>query len=148
MPLYFNIQVSGVLLNWDELGHEKIYGVQENYFRLLLICIISATMAWSMVDDIEAGTGVSHAAHVGGALFGFFFSLNGVKNVVVEDWELIMQWISLVIALIYTVICVVQIGIHDTPNSLTGMPVCNIQGNCTWSDRSIVSKYYLLDLTH
>eukprot|EP00391_Amoebophrya_sp_Ameob2_P008846 CAMPEP_0178994258 /NCGR_PEP_ID=MMETSP0795-20121207/7171_1 /TAXON_ID=88552 /ORGANISM="Amoebophrya sp., Strain Ameob2" /LENGTH=436 /DNA_ID=CAMNT_0020686433 /DNA_START=484 /DNA_END=1791 /DNA_ORIENTATION=- len=100
------MHMSGLILNWNELGFTKVFGIRENWFRFWGIVVISLAMAYSMADDMEKGTGVSHAAHAGGAIYGFFFSLNFVKNVHKETWETVMQYISLLIAAFYTVFCI------------------------------------------
>eukprot|EP00392_Amoebophrya_sp_AT5.2_P008415 g8436.t1 len=113
------MHMSGLILNWNELGFTKVFGIRENWFRFWGIVVISLAMAYSMADDMEKGTGVSHAAHAGGAIYGFFFSLNFVKNVHKETWETVMQYISLLIAAFYTVFCIYWISSHnDGPNAM------------------------------
>ncbi|CAD7962471.1 unnamed protein product [Amoebophrya sp. A25] len=124
------MHMSSVILNWPELGHTHVAGMPENWFRMCLISLLGLTMAWSMADDIAAGTGVSHAAHAGGFAFGLFFSLNFVKNAVPEHWETQLQKATLVGAVVYTIVCIILIAMQNEEDILGNKEHCACCAKC------------------
>ncbi|CAD7930283.1 unnamed protein product [Amoebophrya sp. A25] len=115
------IHISFVVLNWDELGHEKMFGlIPDNWFRLVFILSLFAFLFFGMLSDLNnPESRVSHAAHAGGAIFGGTFSLFFLRNTVpshkIRTW---LQRGGLAFAIGFTIVSIIWIYAHATPTPM------------------------------
>lgn len=90
-----------IVLNWNEMGCA--------FFRCFLLLAYIAFDIWLVISEelIEGNTSdTSHAGHVGGALAGLLVGISVLKNFEKRQWELTLQRICRILAIIFVALTV------------------------------------------
>lgn len=93
--------LGNLFLNWSEM--------EANWIQLIvMLLIISLDLGYAFWDTYLASTpsNTGHMAHFGGALAGVLVGVLILRNLRVEKWERIFQWVSLVVFVVVILVCV------------------------------------------
>jgi len=111
-----------LVLHWKDHNKCKVIRhLQDRYFRLILLALCVLVLNASTIIGVISGSGddgVSHAAHVGGFLMGFFFSTPILKEFGRHHYQHILVPAFTVVGCVYLVFGVIWTATQWRPVSL------------------------------
>eukprot|EP00968_Pinguiococcus_pyrenoidosus_P016401 scaffold1584_cov259-Pinguiococcus_pyrenoidosus.AAC.4 len=78
----FGVHYANLFLNWKEISHEWL-----KWARLVFLLIMTIIMGYDLYNAGSREDNISHGAHVGGLITGFFFGLPLLRDIKLELME-------------------------------------------------------------
>ncbi|CAD7933323.1 unnamed protein product [Amoebophrya sp. A120] len=127
------MQIANLAMNWHEydhryfhFNHEQTLKMRQSYVFLATILTFVLMMSFSTVQSMDGG-GVSHSAHMGGAICGLLFAALFCRNVVNRGSEGKVQVACGITAAVYVMVLIIHIS-NSGEGTGTEAPVSLLSG--------------------